>query len=700
MTAGAGATAQEGPVQLHGLALEARRRGDLAEAERLLRLALQRLPGHIDSIRTLADLLVQTGRPALALPAYDALLGARPDDADVLHNRGVALMTLGRRVEAVQAMDSAIAIRPDYASAHYNRGMALNGLGRPGLAAASFANAVRLRPDDTAALNNLGASLMTLGRPAQALAQFDRAAALKPDDVAALGNRANALNDLGRPAEAMASAARALELQPDNLAALANLGNAQRQLRRFEEALRSFNRALELKSDYPDGFNNRANVLWELGRHDEALANYAQALKLRPDYPEALSNRGNALREIGRVDEALACLDRAIQLAPRYADAWENRAVTLAEMGRVDEAVAAIEKTIELAPRRVRPYQVLSELKRMTADDAAFKTLTELAKTADSLNEQDRVSLGFALGKAHADIGDHEASFRWYADGAARRRAQLQYDEAPALAALDDIRKAFPRALVRRKSGKGDASTTPVFVLGMPRSGTTLIEQVLAGHPKVFAAGETSALATTLDAHVAASGQATMSLGDFAALPSTELARLGAEYLARIGAMAPDAERIINKTPINFSATGLIHLMMPNARIIHARRDSADTCLSCFHHLFVHDLPYTYDLGELGRYYVAYEALMAHWRKALPEGVMLEVQYEDVVADLEGQTRRMLEHIGLDWDPACLDFHLAGRQVRTASTLQVRRPLYSTSVGRWKAYETQLAPLLEALGRT
>ena len=698
MTDAAGSAMRESAPQLHGQAVEARRRGDLAEAERLLRQALQRLPGHVASVRTLADLMVQTGRAAQAIGAYDALLGSRPDDADVLHNRGVALLALGRRVEAVQAMDAAAAIRPEYASAYYNRGVALSGLGRPGLAAASFARAVELAPDDVNALTNLGATLMALGRPEEALARFDRALAIRPDDVGALGNRANALSELGRPDQALQSAARALELRPDNLAALANLGNAQRQLGRFEEALKSFERALRLKPDYPEGHNNRANVLWELGRREEALRGYDEALKLRPHYPEALSNRGNALRELGRVDEALACLDQATALAPRYADAWENRAITLAEMGRVEEAVAAIEKAIALAPWRVRPHRVLTELRSVGPGDGAFKALTELAKAPDRLNAQDQVSLGFALGKAYADIGDADASFRWYTEGAAKRRAQLDYDEPSALAGLEQIRKAYPRALIRRKSGKGDPSPTPVFVVGMPRSGTTLIEQVLAGHPKVFPAGETPLLAATLDAYAAASGKVSMSIGDFAALPSDQLAALGADYVQRITALAPQAERIVNKTPVNFSVVGLIHLMLPNARIIHARRDPVDTCLSCFTKLFVHDLPYTYDLGELGRYYLGYEALMGHWRKALPEGVMLEVRYEDVVADLEGQARLMLEHLGLEWDPACLDFHRAGRQVRTASTLQVRQPIYASSVGRWRAYETQLAPLIEALG--
>jgi tetratricopeptide (TPR) repeat protein len=687
------------PRELHRQAIQARKGGDLQKAERLLRQALSQRPGHMDCLRTLADLLVQTGRPAQAMPAYEALLGARPDDADLLHNRGVALMALGRPAEAVTSLDAAIAINPQYASAFYNRGVALQTMKRPVLAANSYARAVEIRPDDVGSLNNLGALLMALGRPADALARFDRVLKLRPDDVGALGNRANALSELGRPEQALTSAARALELQPDNLAALANLGNALRQLGRFQEALQAFDRALKLKPDYPEGHNNRGNVLWELGLQDQALATYEQALKLRPDYPEALSNRGNALRELGRVEEALASLDRAIQLAPRYADAWENKAVTLAELGQVDEASEAIRTVIALAPWKVRPHQVLTELKRITAEDPSFKALQQIAKAPEKLNVQERVSLGYALGKAYADLGDHETAFTWYADGAARQRARLTYDEAAGLQALEAVKKGFGRALIKRKAGKGDPSPVPVFVFGMPRSGTTLIEQILSRHPKVFAAGETPLLGEVLDDEVKALGKAVMAPEEFAPMPAEELARLGTDYVERLRRLAPDAERVVNKTPINFAVAGLIHLMLPNARLIHARRDPADTCVSCFTRLFVDDLPYTYDLGELGRYYRAYEALMDHWRKALPAGVMIDVQYEDVVDDLEGQARRIVAHCGLEWDPACLDFHKAERQVRTASTLQVRQPLFKSSVGRWKAYEPHLAPLLEALGR-
>ena len=266
---------------------------------------------------------------------------------------------------------------------------------------------------------------------------------------------------------------------------------------------------------------------------------------------------------------------------------------------------------------------------------------------------------------------------------------------ASAWPGLSAIAQAFSVQAMARLAGKGDPSPAPVFVVGMPRSGTTLVEQILASDPRIFAAGEIDAFSQVLNGQ---SGAGSFP-GSAAQWSGQALRQIGADYVDWIGAAAPAAERVVNKRPDNFRFAGLIHLALPNARIIHVRRDPVDTCLSCFSKLFGADLPYTFDLGELGRYYRAYEALMAHWREVLPADVMLEVQYEDLVADLEGQTRRILAHVGLDWDSRRLDFHLTQRRLRTASATQVRQPIYSSSVGRWRPYAPFLGPLIDALGR-
>ncbi len=279
--------------------------------------------------------------------------------------------------------------------------------------------------------------------------------------------------------------------------------------------------------------------------------------------------------------------------------------------------------------------------------------------------------------------------------GNALKRQQLAYDEADALARLERLRQGFSPTVMRRSRGQGNPSTLPVFILGMPRSGSTLVEQILAGHPKVHAAGEPpdwlERTMTTVWSDQR--GAARSSLGP------ERLRALAKTYLGGLAAMAPAAERVTDKLPGNFQTLGLIHLALPNARIIHTRRDPVDTCLSCFSNLFANELqPYTYDLGELGRLYRAYHALMEHWRRVLPPDTMLEVDYEDVVDNLEGQARRIIAYCGLDWDDACLAFHTVERAVRTASVVQVRQPIYRSSVGRWRPRDDILRPLLDGLG--
>jgi hypothetical protein len=247
-----------------------------------------------------------------------------------------------------------------------------------------------------------------------------------------------------------------------------------------------------------------------------------------------------------------------------------------------------------------------------------------------------------------------------------------------------------------RKDGIDDP--TPVFIIGMPRSGTSLIEQILASHPAVFGAGELEEISKLAESSVAAPGARARFPDAVPAMSAQQIRQVGADYIARIRARAPNAKRIIDKMPGNFAFAGLIHLALPNARLIHTRRDAVDTCFSCFSRYFAHGQWFSYDLGELGRYYRGYEALMEHWRNVLPKGVMLEVDYEQVVADLEHEARRIVEHCGLEWDDACLAFYETQRPVRTASASQVRQPIYGTSVGRWRPYEPFLGPLLEALG--
>ena len=569
--------------------------------------------------------------------------------------RAVQLHQQGRLDKAEKLYTAILATQPNHFDALYMLGTLLARQGRNAEALVRMSAALKLNPTSAEAFSNIGVVHAKLGHPAEALASFDKALALRPASPELLNRRGNALKDLKRPVEALAS----------------------------------YDKAIEHKPDYAEALNNRGAALLDLKRPLAALVSFDKAVALKPTYVQAFNNRGTALMALRRPAEALASYDRALVLNPNHAKAHNNRGTLLIELGRFDEAYRSFERAIELDPRNAPSYYSLAISKRLALDDPKVRAMKVLAQDLSSLSVDSQIYLHFALGKIFAENRDHEQSFHHLFRGNALKRRQIAYDEAAALGLFERARTVFTDELTRRNAGLGHPSCVPLFILGMPRSGTTLVEQILASHPQVYGGGEVD------DFHKVA---VALHFPNIASQMSTErLHQVGKIYLDGIRDAAPEAMRITDKTPSNFRFTGLIHLVLPNARIIHTRRAPLDTCLSCFSTLFAEGNSYSYDLKELGRYYRGYEALMAHWRSVLPLSVMLEVQYEDVVTDLEHQARRIVAHCGLEWDDACLDFHKTQRPIRTASAAQVRQPIYKSSVGRWRAYEPLLGPLLAEL---
>jgi tetratricopeptide (TPR) repeat protein len=379
---------------------------------------------------------------------------------------------------------------------------------------------------------------------------------------------------------------------------------------------------------------------------------------------------------------------------PSYAPAYYSQASTLLNLGRTVDARRACERAIILNPTIPVYYHILIHSGDVAQNASAVSALEQLAAQEDALPEDGRAMLHFLLAKAYDDRKRYEEAFTHLQKGNAIKRRMIAYDETREIGRMGAIAAAFTLERVQELRGSGHPCSVPVFVLGMARSGTTLVEQILASHPDVYGAGEVTYLPELVqEGHAGNDFPA-----DFAALPPDGLRRLGALYEARLMARAPEAKRIVDKLQYNFLYVGLIHLALPGAYIIHVKRDPLDTCFSCYTLMFAGDVDFAYDLGELGRYYKAYEALMDHWREILPEGAMLEVQYEDLVNDLPGQARRIVEYCGLKWDERCLEFHKSSRAVVTASLYQVRQPVYKSSVGRAQAYASHLGPLREALG--
>jgi tetratricopeptide (TPR) repeat protein len=585
------------------------------------------------------------------------ILAVEPDHIDAIYLLGVVQATSGRWREALGAFDRVLALKADFPEALANRGIVLGRLGRLEEAANCIAKALTIRPNYAEASYNYGQILFQMKRFADAAAQYEKALALKPSYSEALYGHGNALRVLQRYQEALVSFQKLLAIKPNDAEAFNICGLTLQRLRRFAEAVASFDRAIAIKHDFVDALTNRGTAVQELGRFEDALCEFDKALSLRPDFAEARFNKG------------LLCL----------------------MLGRQDEARDAFETGIKLSPRKSDFYLGLTMCKPFAADDPMIPAMEDLVR-AENLDAEERIKVGFALGKALRDIGHFDRAFSQVLQASTLKRAQLAYDEGAALAFFDYLPTIFSSTRMAEKTGTGDHSQLPAFIIGLPRSGTTLVEQILASHPRVFAAGEIddfkSAISKTF-------GGFPQSLENVSA---ERLFELGQHYLDNLRVLAPAAERITDKSTQNWPFIGLIHLALPNARIVHIHRDPADTCLSSFFTLFAEGHVQTYDLAELGHYYRAYAILMAHWRSVLPPGVMLDVQYEELVADFENQARRIIAHCGLEWDDACLAFQKAKRPVKTASAFQVRQPLYSSSIGISRRYLTLVQPLLDALG--
>jgi tetratricopeptide (TPR) repeat protein len=672
--------------------------GRLPEAEQAYRAILDVEPGHVGSLHLLGVLRGQQGRFEEAIGLLRHAIAHDPTSAEAHNHAGWVLHAMLRHEAAIASFDQAIDLDQGYVEAYYNRGTALQALRRHDGAIVSYEAALKIEPDIPAVRYNLGTALQALGRHDAAIAQYEQALATDPDHLRARTALGMALQTLGRHDAAIAHYERALAADPGLADVHDRLGSALQLLGRHDAAIACHQKALALDPDNADAHSNLGLALHAANRPVEAIGHYEQALAIRPDFASAHNNLGLALQALNRHDEAIAQYRQSIVVGPGHAQRHGNLGVALQEMGRLDEACRAFEKAIALAPRRGRFYRHLADCKRFAAGDPALAAMQRLAAGRAALPEEDRRQLLFALAKASADLGDHARSFGYLLEGNALKRQQIDYDEARVLGEFARIRTVFCRELMEAHAGVGHPSALPVFIVGMPRSGTTLIEQILASHPHVFGAGELTEIGDAAARLTGLDGAPGAFPEIVARLPDEALRQVGAHYVNAARARAAGAGRVIDKMPLNFFFVGLIHLALPNARIIHARRDPLDTCLSCFATLFTGDHRVAYELRELGRYYRAYEGLMEHWAGVLPDGVLLEVRYEDVVADLERQARRIVAHCGLGWDDACLGFHGLRRPVRTASATQVRRPIYHSSVGRWRAYGELLSPLIEALG--
>jgi len=612
------------------------------------------------------------------------LLNLHPNAAVVWQLLGLALTKQGK--DALQALKMAAQLLPNDAGVHNNLGNALARLGQLHEAVESYRRALLLSPDFAEAHNNLGHAMLDLGQPDSAAASCRRAIVLKPRYAEAYDTLGSALLKLGRSDDAAASYRRALEIAPGFLETHNNLGLALLELGRVDDALATYRRALEMNPEFAEAHNNLGNALRGLGKLDDAVASYRRALEIRPNFADAHCNLGIALRLQGRTEEAQASCRRALEIDPQSAAAFAVLADSSADRGQFAEAEDLFKRAISIEPESPEAWAGIVHLRKMTPSDAVW--LAQAQRIAGGpLPIGREIPLRYAIGKYFDDVKDFEQAFvNFQRANELTKLRRAQHDRRQLTEVVDRITQSDSPIWLRETRTHALESARPVFIVGMLRSGTTLAEQILASHPDVFAAGELTYWNTASAAYRSSALEAPAS--------GTLLRKLAGGYLRLLEDLSVDAPRVVDKMPTNFAFLGLIHAALPNARIIHMRRNPIDTCLSIYFQHFEAAVSYANDLEDLAHYYAEYLRIMKHWRLVLPKDAILDVPYEGLVSDQEAWSRKLLEFIGLPWDPRCLDFHRTHRTVITASKWQVRQRITGASVQRWRNYEKFLGPLL------
>jgi tetratricopeptide (TPR) repeat protein len=723
------------PVQrILAAAIEMHRTGELAPAAQLYQKVLAREPENADALHLLGVLRHQRGDHAAAVdlirraiviqpsvPAFHANLAEAyralgqleravgccrvalqlwPDYPEGLGNLGVALQALERHDEAVRNFQRALQMAPKNAPTHSNLGISLRKLGRRDEALSHFRQAVEIDPASASARTNLGLLLLDLGRAEESLPECREAARLRPEAAALHFNLGNVLRALNQPGAAKAAYAEALTLDPNLAQAHANLGQLLYREGQLAEALPWLRQAVEFKPDDANLWEQLGDLHTDREAPAEAIPCYERSLILKPERALVHNALGWALQEEGRIADAEEHYLTAERLNPGIPGTQVNIGGLEEERGNLDEAAACFRKALELNPAYGLPHARLATLLRGKLPDADRAALeARLAELSD--DDEARPALQFGLAQVLDACGEFDGAGDCLRAANAlslahAKKRHRDYDAAQHDEFVVSLLKGFDRAFFARTANGANSSRRPVFVFGLPRSGTTLIEQILASHSRIHGAGELFLVRRSFEAIPGVLQRSDWPINCLPHVDGSTVGKLARQHLQWLdGLDGGKADRIVDKMPDNYLYVGFIAAMFPNAVLIHCLRDLRDVAVSCWMTHF-RSIRWANDQDHIAGRFTQYRRVMDHWRRVLPAPIH-EVVYEDTVDDVEAVARRLVAACGMEWEPVCLEFHRTRRVVRTASVAQVRQPIYRQSVARWKHYRNTLGDLFERL---
>ncbi len=671
--------------------------GRLENAARILEAILAARPRDADALNLAAATALARGLAHDAVALMGRAVDLHPRNALFLANLAEMRRRAGDEPGALEAARRAVAANPGLAITQGNLGIALYAAGDLDGAEAAQKAALAIDPHQVRAINNLGSIARDRGDRAAAAEHYRRALQLAPSDDEIAANLGTVLVEDDREDEALKILLPYIRARPKVPAEMhAVVGRAYLRQDALDAAELALRTAISLDPRHVAAHVGLSQILQQKNHADKALAAAVAAVRLDPESAPAHHQAGMCLAELGYSDKARSAYERALDCDPEFHGAILSLAYLAMELGEAADARAMFERAVALKPDEFGGHLGLVRLGKVTADNPAMLALEAAALGLEGMHPKRAIALHYALGKGYEDQKRFAEAWPHYAAGAALKRAELDYDITTFEKRVDHVIEVMDAAMIERLRGFAIPSARPIFVLGMPRSGTTLTETILASHPLVHGAGELHDLQRLLPFD---NGDAKARYPQVLThLEGSALSRIAETYTEGLSKHAPDSPHVTDKMPANFLFLGLIHALMPKARIVHTMRDPVDTCVSCFTRLFDRAQLHSYDQVEMARYFNGYQRLMDHWRRVLPPDAFLDVQYETLVGDFEPQARRLVDWCNLPWDEACLAFHETKRSVRTASVTQVRQPVYTSSVRKWKAYEADLGPMLATLG--